>query len=999
VGNIEMKIKIFLLSLVVLAALVWIAYNNYFKYRNAVHIAFVGPLSGEGAAAGKLMTQAIQLYFDYINQRGGINGKQIILQEFDDQNDPQQARQQALNIVKSEEQFMAVIGHWYSSASISGGKVYQTHQIPAITPGSSNIKVTQGNPWYFRNIYNDKATSRFLAHYIKKVFKQDQVTIIHETADYGSYIAETFAQEAKSIDITIKNNWQYRNQDKNLDAVFQQFIEQLQLDKDKAGIILLAMQASEGVKFVKLIKEAGIKIPLIGASSFSEETFRNGFDTEPIERENPGYYTNDIYVATPLLFDTANEKAQLFLDAYKEQYNEEPDWSAAYAYDTAMVLVEAMKQANLKGVPNSLAADRKKLRDTLASFTNIHDAVKGVTGFNYFDNYRDAQKLVSLGVYKQKNLVSALTQFHVLRNPDEIVDIQQALRDEQILTMDNRYMYKTHVVYVGIKVHEISHIDMKQLVYHLDFKLWFRFLQSDLKPTDIQFTNAVDPQKLNAQLAKSLEDCKVTLDKIVYCVYRIKGDFRADFLTNYYSYKKHVVGISFRHRTLTRNNLIYVTDMLGMGLNQEQSLAQYLTKTHVLGPAEGWLIDRVWFFPDVAKEFSAGDPQHLNAAEGIVEYSRFNAAIQLKQDQLTLRGSIPYKYAHDIMILSGTLFLFFAVAASSKKKLSKYLWFFQVVFAFLWLLSGEIIFADWLAQKTNPYQMKHIIRTFDILWWLIPAFLVNEALERFIWRPIQETVGAIPNIIRHFFALFIYLLAIVGITVFVYEQQFTSLLATSSVLAMIVGLAIQINISNVFSGIVINMDRPFRMGDWIKIGEFEEGEVIDINWRATRLKGRNGCMTSIPNAQAAEAAITNFYYPQKIYWLWPTVYVHPKHPPFRVKKILQDALLSADKILQDPKPVVIFTGINEWAATYWIVFGADDYGDKYFILESVWTRVWFHLNRANIAPAVMRQEIYIFKGENYSDPAPSSKTPPFEPPKATWRSAPFTSPHSLVKQG
>ena len=245
VGNIEMKINIFLLSLVVLAALVWIAYNNYFKYRNAVHIAFVGPLSGEGAAAGKLMTQAIQLYFDYINQRGGINGKQIILQEFDDQNDPQQARQQALNIVKSEEQFMAVIGHWYSSASISGGKVYQTHQIPAITPGSSNIKVTQGNPWYFRNIYNDKATSRFLAHYIKKVFKQDQVTIIHETADYGSYIAETFAQEAQSLDITIRNNWQYRNQDKHLDTVFQQFVEKLQREKDKTGIILLAMQAKK----------------------------------------------------------------------------------------------------------------------------------------------------------------------------------------------------------------------------------------------------------------------------------------------------------------------------------------------------------------------------------------------------------------------------------------------------------------------------------------------------------------------------------------------------------------------------------------------------------------------------------------------------------------------------------------------------------------------------------------------------------------------------------
>jgi potassium efflux system protein len=403
---------------------------------------------------------------------------------------------------------------------------------------------------------------------------------------------------------------------------------------------------------------------------------------------------------------------------------------------------------------------------------------------------------------------------------------------------------------------------------------------------------------------------------------------------------------------------------MGVGLTEEKSLVKRLAQNHVLSPASGWVMTRVWFFPKIVKEYSAGDPDHLNVPEGVVEYSRFNAAVQIKKDQFTLRGIIPRLYAQNLMVISGIVFLLLTFFVKSDQTLFKFLiWFLQVIFASLLLLSGEIKFADWLAENVNTSLRKSIVKVFDILWWLIPAFLVNVASERFIWTPLEDKLGAMPNIIRHFFTLFIYFMALIGIIVFVYEQPFTSLLAASSMMAMIIGLAIQINISNVFSGIVIHMERPFRIDDWVKIGQFEEGKIIDINWRATRLLARNGCLISIPNSMAAESAILNFHYPDEVYWLWPTVYVHPRHPPARVKKILLDALLSSEKILKEPKPIVIFTGINEWAACYWIAFCADSYGDKFFILEAVWTRVWFHLSRADISPAVMRQEIHVFQGD------------------------------------
>jgi branched-chain amino acid transport system substrate-binding protein len=316
-----------------------------------------------------------------------------------------------------------------------------------------------------------------------------------------------------------------------------------------------------------------------------------------------------------------------------------------------------------------------------------------------------------------------------------------------------------------------------------------------------------------------------------------------------------------------------------------------------------------------------------------------------------------------MMVLSILFILLLNIFSKKFRKWSKLIWFIQTSLAFILLLSGEILLVKWLANNFEAYNMTFFIMVFDILWWIIPAFLLNLASESFIWTPLEEKSGRlIPNIVRLFLAFIIYFMAVVGIIAFVYDQQLTSILATSGVIAMIIGLAIQINISNIFSGIAINIERPFRIGDWVKIGQFDEGEIVDITWRSTRLKTRAECILSIPNSMASESPILNFCFPDDVYWLWPTVYVHPMHPPDRVKKILLDALLSAEKVLKDPAPVIFLTGINEWAATYWIAFCADDYGDKFYILENVWTRVWFHLNRAGITPAVQRQEIHLFKG-------------------------------------
>ena len=269
-------------------------------------------------------------------------------------------------------------------------------------------------------------------------------------------------------------------------------------------------------------------------------------------------------------------------------------------------------------------------------------------------------------------------------------------------------------------------------------------------------------------------------------------------------------------------------------------------------------------------------------------------------------------------------------------------------------------------EETTTYQLKNLITTFDVLWWITPAFILNLFVKRFLWIPLEERTGrTIPNVVRLFVAAVIYMLAGFGIIAFVYEQPLTSLLATSGVVAMIIGLAIQVNISNVFSGIVINLERPFRVDDWVKIQSAKaltEGKVVDITWRTTRILTKDGYILSVPNSAASEAVVHNYNYPDEPCKASLNIRIDYTHSPEKVEKILLDALLSTEGILSDPAPTAFFDGFSDWAADYSVSFYVSNYAQKDDYDKKVWKRIWVHLRRAGIVPAVQRQEVHTFQG-------------------------------------
>jgi branched-chain amino acid transport system substrate-binding protein len=951
-------------TLLALIGLIFTAYKLLFK-EEVIRVALVGPMSGEHTSVGRSFRQGINLYLDMVNQKRGVNGKKIVLDIFDDQNNRDEAQKRAAEIV-AQKRAVAVIGHHYSGCSISAGKVYKENGIPAISPASTNVNVTLDNEWYFRSSFNDNIQGRFLAAYAKKVLGQDAVSIIYENDPYGSYLATVFEETAKAIDMEIKYKWTFDVNNEFLEQDLEQIVNELRYKTD-AGAIFLATHAGEGSRLIKKMKDALVTNSLLAPDAFASEAFQREFTDFPKERSSPGFYTDGIYVTTPLIFDTTNEKGLKFRESYMERYKEEPGWHAAFAYDTAMVIVEAIRHTKIQGKTKTIAEDREKIRNYLAKLNNVYDAIEGVTGYNYFDAQGDSQKAIFMGVYKNQKLISALTQFRAIPNVNEVPNFKDAVKAGRVMIFDGKYSYKTNVVYTGININEISELDPKDFSYQLDFYLWFRY-QGDINVHDIEFLNAVDPILLETP-AHAKEK-----DELTYRLYHVKGKFRADFLPNLHIFGQHILGVSFRPRSMDRNNLILVKDVLGMRLTSDRDLLEKMVGEKVLSPVYGWKMSQVWFFQDIAEKDLLGDPEHFNVRGGTLEYSRFNLGIRIIEDQITIRRIIPNKLALWLLIFSfiASVMLAYFVRGTAPSPLpnlkshDKTVWFFQVFFVDIILLSLEVFLLDRFSENLTQAYFEIIVTTFDILWWLISAFLVTVFVERFIWLPAEErTKQPIPKIVRGLISLIIYILAIMGIVAFVFDQKLTSFLATSGVIAMIVGLAVQINIANIFSGIAINIERPFKIDDWVKIGSFTEGKVIDINWRTTRLKTRDDTVLSIPNSQASESSIENFSLPDNGYWKYFTIHTDPIHPPERVKKILLDAAMSTKGISKRIPPATRFLGLTagmtgqseSWAANYLISVYVEDYGMKFAHNEIIWLNVWKHLKQAGIKHIIERKEV------------------------------------------
>jgi small-conductance mechanosensitive channel len=175
-----------------------------------------------------------------------------------------------------------------------------------------------------------------------------------------------------------------------------------------------------------------------------------------------------------------------------------------------------------------------------------------------------------------------------------------------------------------------------------------------------------------------------------------------------------------------------------------------------------------------------------------------------------------------------------------------------------------------------------------------------------------------------------------------------ALVATSAALSIVLGLALQETLSNLFAGLALMLERPFEPGDWIQMGDLI-GRVQEVSWRAVRLQLiRQEDYLVVPNSVVAKSQIVNMSQPKPMHGHSIEVSAPYGEAPGRVRQVLVEAVLDLEGVLRHPSPRARVVRFDASGVVYELVYYLDDFPRIYDLQGEVLARVWYAFRRHDI---------------------------------------------------
>lgn len=309
----------------------------------------------------------------------------------------------------------------------------------------------------------------------------------------------------------------------------------------------------------------------------------------------------------------------------------------------------------------------------------------------------------------------------------------------------------------------------------------------------------------------------------------------------------------------------------------------------------------------------------------------------------------------------------------------------------LWQLDfvavGGIVVWHWIPKRCSTYRLVFQIATFAILTSIIflngLTPIRSEAAEesdhtmllmisaRLLWW--IHLAWALIGLVRIYLVLerhphearllqdvvvgVVYLGVGLSILAFVFGMPIGSLVATSGVVAIILGLALQNTLGDLFSGIALTLGRPYVIGDWIALSDGIEGRVVESTWRSTHILTSSNNVVVLPNSVLARQGLTNVSRPDGTHLLSLTIRVAPTHAPAMVMELMQSVLLSCGSIVVDPRPNVALKSLDAAALGVELLFRVADPAERLRARSEVLDLVYRHCKFAGLSLAMPPESI------------------------------------------
>ena len=286
-----------------------------------------------------------------------------------------------------------------------------------------------------------------------------------------------------------------------------------------------------------------------------------------------------------------------------------------------------------------------------------------------------------------------------------------------------------------------------------------------------------------------------------------------------------------------------------------------------------------------------------------------------------------------------------------------------VLLSIFLFLSTHWSYSLWFSQvfATAALQVQFV----ETMLMLSIAYTIDMALKVVVWDGALRRHGekSVPPLLIGATRTLVYLFALLTILQFVFDKSITALAALSGAFALVIGLSAQSTLGEMFAGIAIALSRPLRIGDWVRIGNLDEGKVIDMTWRMVRIETKDRVVLNVPNRSVADQPVRNFSHPNNAVRISEAIYFPQSEDPTLIQEVLIGAIGAAQGALADPKPTALYRGAKDGVCEYSMRYYVADYGLKDNVTERVWKNVIEQIARSKFKIAFPRRLVEIQSDE------------------------------------
>jgi small-conductance mechanosensitive channel/CRP-like cAMP-binding protein len=269
------------------------------------------------------------------------------------------------------------------------------------------------------------------------------------------------------------------------------------------------------------------------------------------------------------------------------------------------------------------------------------------------------------------------------------------------------------------------------------------------------------------------------------------------------------------------------------------------------------------------------------------------------------------------------------------------------------LRGALLFFIGWLVLRGVGYGVERLElptahKAATVAWMLAFAYgCVRTVVAYALWAYRRLSITATHKILRDVIDFSLYVIATIPILKTQLQIDLTSLLATSAILSVVLGLALQETLGNLFAGLALQLERPFRAGDFISVGE-HVGRVVQVAWRTTRIETFRREAVTIPNSNIAKQPLRNFTRGGLPVGIDIMVNVSYAVPPNTVRAEVLGALGEIPLVVKEPAAVCRVSSFGESAVVYLVRFFIADYGTIAASIDEVYSRLWYRFSRTGI---------------------------------------------------